>query len=294
MRELHLNEQREHGSIDFPLGYYYVSSNFSRYIMEQHWHIQYEIIHIIQGSFRLKISNTYYQMHEGDYAFIHSGLIHGGMPQNCIYECVVFDADFLRNRNAKSDVFIRGLVHNKYSLQSIYSKEFLVQYPYLQSNLEQFFASFKSKHKFYELQVMASLLGFFAQVAQHKLYCQSAPDADSVENMEPIKKTLERIQNNYAENISLDDLAKIAGLSGKYFCHIFQKLMGRTPIDYLNNYRIERAASLIEEAKYSLIQICYDCGFNDYSYFIRVFKKYKNTTPKQYKKNLEQDLAEGS
>lgn len=286
MRELHLNEKRTHGTSDFPLGYYYVTEVFSRYEMEQHWHLQYEIIHIIEGEFLLKLTKENHPLAAGDYAFINAGILHGGVPKSCVYECVVFNMDFLRNRNYRSDAFMKQLVHNKFRIQTVFSAAALEDVPVLRRALEGFFQAFHQGGEYYELGVQANLLLFMSEVAKHRMYIYANDKSADVENIEPIKKSLEMIQNSYSEDLTLEDLAKTAGLSSKYFCHIFQKLMGRTPIDYLNHYRIERAACLIEENKLPLIHICYDCGFNDYSYFIRVFKKYKHITPNQYKKTL--------
>lgn len=286
MRELHLNENRAHGTADFPVAYYYVTPSFSRYVMEQHWHLQYEIIHIIEGQFELKVSNEVFALQAGEYAFLHEGTLHGGQPNNCIYECAVFDMNFIRARNYRSDSFPRSLMQGKNRIRTHFSKELLEKDPVLQEGLEAFFQCLQTENPFYEMQVQGHLFLLLAHIASHDYYEEILEPSPDYEVIEPIKKALEMIQTQYADNLTLEDLAKAAGLSSKYFCHIFQKLMGRTPIDYLNNFRIERAACLIEENKLPLMHICYDCGFNDYSYFIRVFKKYQKITPNQYKKVL--------
>jgi AraC-like DNA-binding protein len=58
----------------------------------------------------------------------------------------------------------------------------------------------------------------------------------------------------------------------------------RTPIDYLNYYRIERACFKLVSTNLSITEVAFECGFNDLSYFIKTFKKYKAITPKQYLK----------
>ena len=58
----------------------------------------------------------------------------------------------------------------------------------------------------------------------------------------------------------------------------------RTPIDYLNYYRIERACYQLLTTNHSITEIAYSSGFNDLSYFIKTFKKYKGVTPKNYLK----------
>lgn len=63
----------------------------------------------------------------------------------------------------------------------------------------------------------------------------------------------------------------------------------RTPIEYLNYYRLERASYLLTSTDLPVTQVAMDCGFNDLSYFIRSFKKYRGITPKKYR-----DRAQGT
>ena len=99
-----------------------------------------------------------------------------------------------------------------------------------------------------------------------------------------IKKVLAYISENYASNISLDCLAKIAGMNPKYFCQYFRSMTDRTPINYLNYYRIECACEMLAKQNVSIKQVAVSCGFNDESYFIKMFQKYKGTTPKRFMK----------
>ena len=69
----------------------------------------------------------------------------------------------------------------------------------------------------------------------------------------------------------------------EYFCRLFKQYTGKTPIEYLNNYRIEQAAKLLIETNDSITDIAFDCGFENTSYFIRKFKAQKSATPKQYR-----------
>ncbi len=62
--------------------------------------------------------------------------------------------------------------------------------------------------------------------------------------------------------------------------------MHRSPIDYLNYYRIERAAQLLTGADMNVAEVAVHCGYADSSAFIKQFRKYKGTTPKQYKLHI--------
>ncbi len=77
-------------------------------------------------------------------------------------------------------------------------------------------------------------------------------------------------------------LARIAGMNPKYFCRYFRSMTGRTPIDYLNYYRVECACEMLSTKDISVKETAISCGFSDESYFVKTFRKYKNTTPKQF------------
>jgi AraC-like DNA-binding protein len=96
------------------------------------------------------------------------------------------------------------------------------------------------------------------------------------------KAVIEFIEQNYQNHISLDELSKVMGMCSKYFCKIFRDVFNKTPIDYLNTFRIEKACELLVLGQNSITEVAYLCGFNDSCYFARCFKKYKNTTPKKY------------
>ena len=71
-------------------------------------------------------------------------------------------------------------------------------------------------------------------------------------------------------------------MTPKYFCRFFLEMTHRTPIDYLNYQRIEHACYQLVTTDASITDIAYSCGFNDLSYFIKTFKKYKGITPGKY------------
>ena len=98
-----------------------------------------------------------------------------------------------------------------------------------------------------------------------------------------MESVINYIRNNYNKDLSLDEMAEQANLSPKYFCRVFKDITGRSPIEYLNWFRINRACSRLRESSDKLNSIALDCGFNDFSYFIKIFKKYRKMTPLKYR-----------
>ena len=100
---------------------------------------------------------------------------------------------------------------------------------------------------------------------------------------EQLDLVLNLIRKNYDQNLTLEEMSKIAGLSPKYFCRIFREMTERSPIEYLNWFRVNRACALLRETNDKLPDIAFNCGFNNFSYFIKTFRRYKGMTPLKYR-----------
>ena len=98
-----------------------------------------------------------------------------------------------------------------------------------------------------------------------------------------LKRVIGYIEQNYASTISLDTLAEIAYMSPNYFCHYFRKEVGKPPIAFINEFRIEKAAQMLSETDLQISQIALSVGFENFSYFIRKFRECKTVTPKEYR-----------
>lgn len=105
-----------------------------------------------------------------------------------------------------------------------------------------------------------------------------------------IMKVCQYIDDNYEDPIKLSDVASLVGMSESAFSHFFKKKTGCSFIDYLNNIRISKAALMLSDTTNSINEICYSCGFNNSSNFIRIFKKIKGMTPSEYRTYIQQML----
>ena len=79
-------------------------------------------------------------------------------------------------------------------------------------------------------------------------------------------------------------LAEKINISIYYLSHIFKQYTNQTPIEYLNQYRLSTAANLLKTTNDSIMDISFECGYNNVSYFNRAFKAKYNMTPKEYRK----------
>ena len=149
--------------------------------------------------------------------------------------------------------------------------------------IDALFSAMESKAQGYQLVVQGCLYQLFGIVLQ-KGYYQTSPVKGSrnYKKVSQLKQALRLIEENYAAPLTLEQLSAAAGMSPKYFCRFFQEMTQHTPIEYLNIYRIERACYQLIATDRSVTEIAFSCGYNDLSYFIKTFKRYKGVTPKRY------------
>ncbi|MDR1178111.1 MAG: helix-turn-helix domain-containing protein [Spirochaetaceae bacterium] len=105
-----------------------------------------------------------------------------------------------------------------------------------------------------------------------------------------LRKAERFIWENYTRKISLREIAGASGLSAPYFSTIFKEEMGENLSVYLNHMRVNRAAAMLAETRLSLIGIAGACGFEDLSWFSKIFKLYTGTSPGKFR---EQGKSEG-
>ena len=105
----------------------------------------------------------------------------------------------------------------------------------------------------------------------------------SVNRTDAIQAAEQYIQNHYASNLTVTNIARAVGLSKSYLLHKFSEQTGVPPIIYLNRYRVEKAVELLENSSLNISEIAYICGFNNIVTFNRNFVKIHNVSPSKYR-----------
>lgn len=93
------------------------------------------------------------------------------------------------------------------------------------------------------------------------------------------------VENGYQNELDIMQAAELANLTKPAFCNFFKKATSITFVEFVNRYRIDKACILLSQEK-SIAESCYATGFNNITYFNKIFKKYTKTTPGQFVKNL--------
>jgi AraC-like DNA-binding protein len=280
---LKYHESIQRGSLSFPLDYYFVDCNHSRYEMPYHWHDEVEIIHILKGSFRLSVGGETHTLWAGDAAYIASGLLHGGEPEGCEYECVVLDLRLLM----RSDDLGRRYIGDLMDGHAAVAPRFAAESALVRQTLLPMFDALRRRYEGYTLITLGCLYRFAGEIYRQKAYtfCEQ-PDGAENRRMLKLKKVFEMIEGHYTEPLHLAQLAASVGLTPKYLCRFFKEATHRTPVDYIAYYRVEMACYALAATERNVTEIALDTGFADLNYFIRCFKKYKGVTPGNYRKML--------
>jgi AraC-like DNA-binding protein len=108
-------------------------------------------------------------------------------------------------------------------------------------------------------------------------------------NIEFFRNILDYIQENYNEKIDVTMLSRKANMSYSYFCRVFKKTTGNSPLEYINRLRINRAVELMKESCRNISEIAICVGFSDTNYFSRVFKQIKKASPTRFRKSVDKD-----
>ncbi len=277
-------EKKTHGTPDFPLAYYYVDETHPNYEMPFHWHRELEISYIISGSYTFYLNDDVITAHPGDVVFIESGVIHGGKPDNCIYECIVFNPKPLLPNIEACKKSVYSLINSDTHIHPLFLSG---SHPICQVTKKLMDAA-KQQTPGIELSILIQLYQWFITIHETKSYFKTEKNASpSTKKIQVLKPVLEYIENHYMQPITVAELAEIAELSTSHFSFYFKNMIHRSAIDYINYYRIERACQLLTTTQNSITDIAYQVGYNDSSYFCRHFKKYKGITPQKYRENFE-------
>ena len=282
-------EVKRHGSAAFPLGVYdnyALFPEYSKRVMYLHWHDETEFVHIRKGTARVQIDDNESVLREGEVAFIPSGSLHTAVSANgrdFWFDAVVFSLNLLTS--GISDItqlqYVNALKMRRLQLPLFIT----VRRDWgrrLSGEVSSLLAAEREKANGWEMAVKGSLFKAFALLIPHGV----EPPRDShrkYQDIDRLKLVLQYVHSNYAQRLSLDDMAGLSNLSKYYFCRFFKAAVGKSPVDYLHYYRVLQAERLLAETSLKVIDIAMEVGFSDLSHFIRLFHKQTGVAPSQFR-----------
>ena len=204
-------------------------------------------------------------------------------------DTLVFNLSMINNNSIDvcSVKYFKPIINNKVSIPIIIHKGER-GYERLFKHISNVVSENDNRDKTYELKIKASLLLFFSELYENFIKEESYVEDNNDYMLNKIKCILKFIQENYGNEITIKDLSKASNMSEYYLMRSFKKYIGKTCTSYINDYRLNKASSMLITTEYSIMNISMECGFNNISYFNKLFKERFNITPKEYRKKYNE------
>lgn len=268
---------------------YESEAGFSRRSFTEHHHSAFEIAYIKSGRGLYQIGGKQMDIEPGDVYLFSTNEVH------CITEIYdnrpmvllnthfeprfiwspqgnVFDESFLRIFFNRSPNFSNRLDRNNPTTKEIAS--LLLR---MQKEAEEKPEAYELMIKTYLLNILVLLIRNYDYVAR-----ENTPSLQS-EKLFRMENAINYMDDHITDSLTLDEIAKRAGMSRTYFSSVFKTLNGLTPWEYIGLKRIELAKQALRTSDLSVLEIAFDCGFNNVSHFNRLFKKATGLNPMEYK-----------
>lgn len=280
------HEEKKHGLLNFPYNTYLCSIPLDFSTVPLHWHDEMELIYIKKGSGQVTVDFKEYIVNAPALVLILPGQLHSIEQHNSDsmeYENIIFSTTMLLPGTidyAKED-FLTPLMNGKITVPTLFTPV----YPYYADVIAPIDACdeiCKTMPQGYQLFVKSKLYEFFF-VLDNRCRNLSKP-LKSKKTLDKMKVILKYVENNYADKITVADIADIVGFSESHFMRYFKETMGTSFVSYLKDYRLTIAARLLQGSDSSVLDIASEVGFDNLSYFNRAFKERYKTTPLKYRK----------
>lgn len=262
-----------------------------RFIWPMHWHNASEILYVKKDGFVITVNNREHELNERDIVLIPGGRLHAFNSTSTTGTRIFINFDLsmldsLVGINCMSNVFQETLfisMKDDPQFHRIAEKEIL---RICEDNQKQGATR--------QLALLARLLDFLALLYRgfsDRMIQAAEASENSIKGLEVINQAFSYIEQNYVEEIQLEDIAKAVGFSDCYFSRIFKKITGKNFRQYLTEFRLKKAEALLTDPNTTVACVAYAAGFNSLATFERVFRQNNGCTPTEYRR-LNTNLTE--
>lgn len=282
-------ERIEYKDVFFPVDIWTdVYNTFVDKTMNCHWHEEFEFGVVLSGELDYYINDTYFRLVKGDCIFVNSNMMHmAKQPGNCcgaVMFTIVFPSSLFAG-NPGSPVYrkyFQPLIDTR--LQGFVVRQDNRNGKAMVDGLNAVY-NLDGSSSGYELRCLGYLSTVWdAMVSYIKDADIPLPSGKIKRPYEKrVKDILSFIHDHYQENLTVEDIARHAGISRNECFRCFKKYVNKKPVEYINEYRLARAARLLRETNDTVTEICIACGFSGSSYFGKLFREAYGTTPLKYR-----------
>ena len=237
------------------------------YSEKQNWHDNIELQLCTDGQGSVLIDGKEYPFFKRNVAIVDSNAIHYTYSNTSItYSCVIISTEFCKQM---------GIDYDSLSFSP------LVQDDKLRNLISTLCETYKKNEPLRIARLNSLLLETLIQICTfHSV--QKKVVLSQIKNLNAVKSALYFIRENYSKKISLDDISLFALIDKYTLCKEFKKFTGQTVFDNLNSFRCNKASEFISSGK-SVSETAFLCGFDNLSFFTKLFKRYMGVLPSKYK-----------
>jgi AraC-like DNA-binding protein len=284
------------GSYTFPFEIYLDNlKDYSNGFVNWHWQTELEFSYVQEGAVELQVLESVYTVSEGQGFFVTPGRLHMIKPvagTEGIYFTVICHPCMIYGHNGSLiyQNYMEPIIKSPLYDILIFTEDNNWQNIIMQ-RLQHILMLYTRKSNAYELFIKDELINIWLQMVNNTFesgFMQARP-LTSPEEQEKTTILINFIRNRYQEKITLADMASSIHVSRGECCRFFQRMIHMSPFTYLNDYRISRSISLLEENKMNISSISEEVGFSSINYFTSIFKKRMRCTPREYQKKLSHD-----
>lgn len=293
------NEPLSVREIGYPVSvrFYELSKDYTK-LLPWHWHQELEIFIVNHGTVIFMTNDRKVPLNAGEGVVVNANVLHSLVPENedanCSMYSVKFNPAFLFGYGdlLMSEKYMSPITESTTFKYLTLSEEDAAGSGILE-NINEVIAVNLIKKFGHELSTKAKLCDFWLTLLNTVTLSKPEKKARIVPLDElRSKQMISYIEEKYYDRITLDELAASANISKSECCRCFKRALNMTPMEYIMRYRIYKAASFIKTNDLkaaSFSELAFNVGFNNASYFNKVFRQYLNCTPGEYKKKVRQD-----
>ena len=281
-----LRELTPRGTPSFPIEMYHNDiSKFVTHYVPWHWHKEVEFVYVLKGIITVENNGNIVDLSCGDGAFINKNQLHAMRSINnesCDIINIVFDTEIIAGspHSIYESKYVLPLTKNN-EIDIVLLKPAIAWQNTILKMLIEAFQIYTKADYGYEMYIRNYLSHIWLSLFKES--SKIVPVNQKPESLR-IKNILTYIHENYMNVILLKDIAHSAGVGVRTCCRYFQQQMGMTPFEYLTEYRIKVAAKMLVDTDKSITDICFIAGFNNTSYFAKIFRKITGYTPTAFRK----------
>ena len=253
-----------------------------------HWHNSFELIEVVEGKFFCNVDGSEFLINKGNICIINRGRLHhiyteGHNAFKCRKKTIIFNPDyFIKDENIYEKYILPLLEKDAFAhIQFNIKKGIGLDINALMKEIEALEDEKPIGYELEEYSLIYKVIRYLYLAYQSsKQSIHTAYDA----NVQIQRNMTSFIHEHFSSKIGLEDIAEAGQVSKSTCIRLFHKYTGKSPIDFLNNYRLQMSAEKLVTTSEQITEIAYACGFGQPSYFNRLFLKEYNMTPNQYRK----------